>query len=215
MDKERRGLDMLLSQYRHSPNLKKYIKCFLDEFAEIQTQLEYIVKYRYLADSFGVMVDDIAYLVGASRTLYGAASLGFFGYYENPAAAGVGDDKNKTVGGFLRSDSDRSSADLVRTDPQLKNAIRARIIKTVTNCNIEDLLTFCDLVLGRELDLEIVEGKLKMEFIAHEILPTADRVLLCYMLPDIKPCGVSITLRDDTGNIALVFNSKDYPAQVI
>jgi len=215
MAEAKRGLDMLLSQYKHSTNLKKYIQCFLDEFAEISEQMENIVKYRYLADSFGVMVDDIAYLVGASRTLYGAAALGFFGYYENPAAEGTGDDGNKNVGGILRSDSDRNSGDLVRTDAQLKNAIRARVLKNMTNCNIEDLLTFCDLVLGRELDMEIVESKLRMDFIVHETLPTADRVLLSFMLPDIKPAGITVTLKDDSGNIALVYYSKDYPAQVI
>lgn len=215
MAEERKGLDMLLSQYKHSTNLKKYIKCFLDEFAEVHIALDDIVKYRYLADSFGVMVDDIAYLVGASRTLYGAASLGFFGYYENPAAEGTGDDSNKNVGGILRSDSDRSSGDLVRTDVQLKNTIRARIIKLTTNCKIEDIIKFSELVLGRSLDIEIVEGNLKMDIVVHETLSITDRVLLAFMLPDIKPSGITLTLADDSGNIALVYYSKDYPAKVI
>lgn len=215
MAEPKRGLGMLLSQYKHSPNLKKYIQCFLDEMAEAESAMKDIVKYRYLADSFGVMVDDIAYLVGASRILYGAAALGFFGYYENPAAESTGDDNNKSVGGILRSDSDRSSGDFVRTDSQLKSAIRARIIKTVTNCCIDDLLAFCDLVVGRELDLEIKESKLKLDFIVHGVLPTTDRVLLSFMIPDIKPSGVTATLKDDNGNIALVYYSKDYPANVI
>lgn len=215
MAEPKRGLGMLLSQYKHSPNLKKYIQCFLDEFKEIEQAMKDVVKYRYLADSFGVMVDDIAYLVGASRILYGAAALGFFGYYENPAAESTGDDNRPGVGGILRSDSDRNSGDFIRTDAQLKNAIRGRIIKTVTNCCIDDLLLFCDLVVGRELDLEIVEGDLKMDFIVHGTLPTTERVLLSFMIPDIKPAGIQCTLKDDSGNIALVYYSTDYPANVI
>lgn len=211
----KRGLDMLLSQYKHSPNLKKYIKCFLDELAEVQTALDNVVKYRYLADSFGVMVDDIAYLVGASRVLYGAAALGYFGYYENPAAESTGDDTRPGVGGILRSDSDRTSGDFVRTDTQLKSAIRARIIKLVTNCNIDDLILFCELVVGRELDLEIVEGVLELNFIVHETLSVPERVLLSFMIPDIKPGGITATLKDDSGNIALVYYSTDYPSDVI
>lgn len=212
---DKRGLDMLLSQYKHSPNLKKYIKCFLDELAEVDTALQNVVKYRYLADSFGVMVDDIAYIVGASRVLYGAAALGYFGYYENPAAESTGDDNRPGVGGILRSDSDRVSGDFVRTDTQLKSAIRARIIKLVTNCRIDDLLTFCDLVVGRNLDLEIVEGVLKLDFIVHETLSVPERVLLSFMIPDIKPAGITATLKDNSGNIALVYYSTDYPADVI
>lgn len=31
---------------------------------------------------------------------------------------------------------------------------------------------------------------------------------MAYMLPDFKPVGIPITLSDDSGNIALVYNSK-------
>lgn len=215
MADKKRGLEMLLSQHKSSTNLQKYIKCFLDELAEVEQVMSDINKYRYLANSFGVMVDDIAYLVGASRVLYGAAALGYFGYYDNPAAESTGDDNRPGVGGILRSDGDRESGDLVRSDLQLKNAIRARIIKCVSNCRIDDILAFCDLVVGRSLDLEIVEGNLKMDFIVHSTLPVSDKVLLSFMIPDIKPVGITATLKDDSGNIALVYYSKDYPASVI
>lgn len=205
------GLNMLLSQYKNSVNLRKYIKCLLDEFEEVRSSMRDSVKYRYLADSFGVMVDDIAYLVGASRTIYGAAALGFFGFYSNPGALPAGDDTKPGQGGILRSDSDRESGDFVRTDVQLKSAIRARIIKIVGNCSIEQLITYCDLVIGRPLDIEIKEGHQKIDYIVHGTLSVAERVLMAYMLPDFKPVGVAITLSDDSGTISLVYNSKVYP----
>ena len=205
------GIDMLLSQYKNSPNLKAYINCFIDEFAEVKKAIADTIKYRRLADSFGVMVDDIAYLVGASRIIYGAESLGFFGFYSNPAAYPAGDDNNPAVGGILRSDTDRESGDFTRTDAQLKDAIRARIIKNYTNCMIEDILDFCDLVLDEELDLEIVEGFQKMDFIVHRTLTVQQKILMAHMLPDIKPAGISITLSDDAGEIALVYSSVTYP----
>lgn len=209
----RHGLDLLLSQYKQSTNLQKYIKCFIDEFAEVKQAMSDSVKYRYLADSFGVMVDDIAYLVGASRTIYGAASLGFFGFFTNPGAFPAGDDNDPSVGGILRSDGDRESGDFVRTDSQLKNAIRARIIKIVGNCNIEQLITYVDLVLGREIDLEIKEGHQKMDFIVHGKLSVDEKVLMAYMLPDFKPVGISISLKDDAGPISLVYVSNVYPPE--
>lgn len=205
------GLDLLLSQYKSSQNLRDYITVFITEFAEVQQSIDDTIKYRQLADSFGIMVDDIAYLVGTSRTIYGAAALGFFGFYNNPSAYPAGDDATPGVGGVFRSDSDRESGDFVRNDIQLKNAIRARIIKNATNCKIEDILAFCDLVIGRSIDMEIVEGDLSMQFIIHETLSVPDKVLLTHMLPDIKPSGVSITVKDDAGDIALVYSSTNYP----
>lgn len=209
----KQGLSMLLSQYRSSPNLKAYIQCLLDEFAEVKQANEDVIKYRYLADSFGIMVDDIAYLVGASRVIYGAAALGYFGFYDNPGAYPAGDDKDPNVGGILRSDADRESGDFVRTDTQLKNAIRARITKIVGNCSIEQIIAYVDLVLGRTVDLEIVESARAMRYKIHETLSVSDRVLLAYMLPDFKPVGITLTLSDNSGNIALVHNSNVYPPE--
>lgn len=211
---DKHGLDMMLSQYYSSPNLKAYIKCFLDEFAEVKKAISDSIKYRYLADSFGVMVDDIAYIVGASRIIYGASALGFFGFYSNPGAYPAGDDNNPALGGILRSDSDKESGDFVRTDMQLKSAIRARIFKIVGNCSVEQMIQYIDLVLGRSVDLEIVESSGSMAFTVHETLGVADKVLLAHMLPDFKPVGIAYTLHDSAGEIALVYDSKVYPPEV-
>ncbi len=207
------GLDMLLMQYSDSPNLRAYIQIFLDELKLVQNAQEESVKYRYLADSFGVMVDDIAYLIGASRTIYGAAPLGYFGFYSDPSAFPAGDDNNPGVGGFLKSDSDRDSGDFVRTDTQLKDAIRARIRKIVGSCTIEELITYIDLVLGRSLNLEIVEGFQTLHYQVHDTLSVAEKVLLAYMLPDFKPVGISITLADNGGAIDLPHVSRVYPPE--
>ena len=207
------GTDMLLSQYQHSVNLKKYVNIFVSEFEEIRQAQADSIKYRYLADSFGIMVDDVAYLVGASRTIYGAAALGYFGFYDNPGAYPAGDDNDPTKGGVLRSDSDKESGDFVRNDVQLKNAIRARIVKIMGNCNIEQLINYVELVLGRTVDLEIKEGNQKIDYIVHGTLSIAERVLIACMLPDFKPAGISITLADNSGNIALVYVANVYPPE--
>ena len=207
------GVGMLLSQYRQSENLKKYVSIIVSEFEEVRKAQEDSIKYRYLADSFGVMVDDIAYLVGASRVIYGAAALGYFGFYSNPDAYPAGDDNNPNIGGILKSDSDKDSGDFVRTDTQLKQAIRARIIKIMGNCNVEQLITYTELVLGRTIDLEVKEGHQTIDYIVHGTLSVADRVLLSYMLPDFKPAGIAITLADNSGDIALVYVSKIYPPE--
>jgi hypothetical protein len=212
---DKHGLDLLLNQYSNSQSLKEYIQCILSEFDEVKKALQDIVKYRYLADSFGVQVDDIAYLVGASRTIYGAKALGYFGYYEDPEAYGTGDDNQPGIGGRLKSDYDRDSGDFVRTDVQLKNAIRARIIKATSGCTLNDMYNFCDLIVGRSLPMVITEGKLSVDFHVKEELPVGDKVILSFAIADIKPAGITATFRDNSGNIELVYYSKDYPTSVI
>lgn len=207
------GLEMLLSQYYNSPNLKKYISIFIEEFAEVKQAMSDSVKYRYLADSFGVMVDDIAYIVGTERVIYGAKALGYFGFYRDPSAFPAGDDNDPDVGGILKSDYDKDSGDFVRTDLQLKNAIKARITKITGNCDIEQIITYLELVIGRDLDLEIKEGFKRMDYIVHESLSVADKVMLAHMIPRFKPVGITVTLKDNNGVIDLVFSSKDFPPE--
>lgn len=207
------GMDLLLTQYKESESLKAYIQCFVDEFKEVKDAIKNSIKYRYLADAFGMMVVDVAYLVGASRVIYGAEAMGFFGFYEEPSALPAGDDNRPGYGGILKSDHDKDGGDFTRSDAQLKDAIRARIVKIVGRCQIDELITYCELVLGRELPLQIVEGNLKVLFKIHEELPLQDKVILAYMLPDFKPQGISFTLEDTAGNIALVYGSPIYPPE--
>ena len=207
------GVDMLLSQYQKSVNLKKYVSIIVSEFEEVRKAQEDSIKYRYLADSFGIMVDDIAYLVGASRIIYGAAALGYFGFYSNPGAYPAGDDATPGVGGVLRSDADKESGDFVRTDTQLKQTIRARIIKIMGNCNVEQLIAYVELVLGRAINLEVKEGHQTLDYVVHGTLSISEKVLMAYVLPDFKPVGVKISLADSSGDIALVYISKVYPPE--
>lgn len=208
---ERHGLDMLLSEYHNSTNLRKYIKIFLDEFGEVKKAQEDSIKYRYLADSFGLMVDDISYLVGTSRVIFGASALGYFGFYKNPQAYPAGDDNKPGFGGLLKSDLDRDSGDFVRTDLQLKDAIRARIIKIMGSCTVEQIIVYVDLVLNRSLNVEIVENPTFVQFNVKETLSVQDKILLAYMLPNFKPVGKRFQLKDLAGTIELVYASQVFP----
>ncbi|MBI0275399.1 DUF2612 domain-containing protein [Hafnia alvei] len=213
-ERKKHGIELLLSQYQNSPNLKQYISLLIEEFMILRVVFAEVVKYRYLAKSFGVQVDDVAYLVGASRVIYGAAPIGYFGYYDNAQALGAGDDNDRSEGGVFKGDGDKDSNDLILNDSQLKGAIRARIIKTVTNCSINDLLLYCDLLVGRELDIEIIETPASIKVRYHGTFSLNERALMANILPDIKPVGVNTTLVDDSGNIDMRSVGKDYPVKM-
>lgn len=201
---ERHGIDLLISQYRNSPNLIKYISILLSECQLLDIVFEAIVLGRRLDIAKGQQLDDIAVIVGTSRIVYGADPLGYFGYYDNPQANGIGI-------GYFKSDDDKDSGDLILTDPMLRNRIRARVIKTMGNSCIEDVLEYCDLLLSRKLDLEIQEEEATCHLIYHGTLDNADKALLANVIPDIKVVGVTFTLQDDAGDIEIIYESKDFP----
>lgn len=201
---ERHGLNLLLAQYRNSPNLISYIAIFLSELEELEVVFQSIIKGRWLDFAFGEQLDCIAAIVGTSRTIYGAYPIGYFGYYDNAQAYGI------NVGRFM-SGYDKESGDLILTDTQLRARIRARIIKTMGNLCIEDVLEYCDLLLGRDLDLETIEGNASLQLKYHGTLDIYDKALLANVLYDTKVAGVSYSLKDDGGDIAIQINSIDYP----
>ncbi|MBG6243002.1 MAG: DUF2612 domain-containing protein [Candidatus Symbiopectobacterium sp. Dall1.0] len=213
MTNDRHGLDLLLSQYANSPNIKKYIEILVEEIDKIISVHFDIIKYRQLANAYGVQLDDIAYLVGASRIIFGASPLGYFGYYSNAQALGIGDDGNSNIGGFFMGDESEVSGDLVLVDEQLRGAIRARVVKIVSNCNINDILSFCDLLVGRSLDIEITEGEASLHLRYHGILNYSDRSLLANIIPEIKTSGVTFTLSDDMGDIEMT-TVRNFPENI-
>lgn len=208
----RSGLDLLLSQYRNSPNLIKYIAVLISEVVVLKKVAKDVIKYRQLSFSFGQQVDDIGDLVGRGRVIYGADALGYFGYYDNPQAYTAGDDNNPFIGGVLKGDENKGAGDLVMSDNAYKNAIRARAFKTTCFANTDDVLTYIDLLLGRDVPSEIIEGDLSVNIHVHEVLSVEDKALLSNILPDIKGAGITYSLEDDAGSIDLAFISTDFPA---
>ncbi|MCX8966798.1 DUF2612 domain-containing protein [Erwinia psidii] len=200
----RHGIDLLLTQYRNSPNLIAYISIFLEELAEVRTALNEVIYYRRLSNAFGVQLDCIAELVGTSRVILNADPLGYFGFHNNAQAFGL------DVGIFKSAD-DKSSGDLVLPDADFKNRIRARIVKTMGNSCIEDMLEYFDLLFGRNMPLELTEGTASVNLKYHGVLNNRERAIMGAVARDIKVSGVSLNIEDDTGDISTILVSNDYP----
>lgn len=197
--------DLLMMQYKSSPNLSAYINCFLQEVDIINKAIQDTINLRYLADAFGKQLDTIGEIVGIGRTFYGAASLGYFGFYDDSQAANpsIGDAFNPAVGGVYKSITDRDSADYVMNDVTYKKAIYAKIIKNMTNCCIEDVLLYIDLVVGFSCDTEIVESNCHVDIFVHENLLQQQRISLSLLINGVRPICTSMTLRDNRGTITI------------
>lgn len=196
---------LLLMQYKSSPNLSAYIDCFLQEVDIINKAIEDSINLRYLSNAKGKQLDVIGEIVGIGRIFYGAASLGYFGFYDDPQAAipSIGDAFDSTVGGVYKSITDRDSADYVMDDGTYKKAIYAKIIKNMTNCCIEDVLLYIDLIVGFSCDTEIVESNCHSDIFVHENLTQQQRISLSLLINGVRPICVSMTLRDNHGVITI------------
>lgn len=201
---------MLLMQYKDSPNLYAYINCFLQEVNAVSKAIQDSINLRYLADATGAQLDVVGDLVGIGRVFYGAAPLGYFGFYDDPQSAipSIGSVTDMTVGGVYKSITDIGAADFVMDDVTYKRAIYAKIIKNRTNCCVEDVLQYIDLITGQVCDTEIVETHCFSTIYIHEDLNQLQRIALSLMISGMRPICFGMSLRDNHGTIAIVEKAR-------
>lgn len=190
----------VITQYLNSPKILDYIDILKSSLHEIKEQLKQSILYRYLHAAEGVMLDDIAYLVGASRTLYGVPLSPWFGFYSLLNAKPAGSDDDPNIGGILRSDFDRDIEDKdIAFDQLLRNIILARVVKNYSQCTINDMYRYCLLILGSKRKLEIKEEKGYVVFKYEGTLSPEEKIIIGYLLGQFKTVGVPYKLQDGDG----------------
>ena len=196
-------LNLILPQYYDSPNLIKYLQVFTDMSQDIYNMLNDVILKRQYENAENAQLDVIGYLVGAGkRNLEGVENIPLFGYYESIDTLGAGDDIDRDVGGLLSSDNGLPIKDLPLNDKLFRQWIEARIVKNSTRCDIEDIILFIELLLGRELDIEITEpAPAAIHVRLHTTLELVEMKMFTERLGHIKPIGVSMTAEDDAGMI--------------
>lgn len=186
--------ELIISQYKNSENLKNYIKAITRPIQSIVPVSGEAIKSRQIKSATGYSLDKIGKTVGEGRIIVGAAALEYFGFNKAPAALGL------DVGIFF-SYGDATTGDLVLTDMQYRNLIRARILKNTSGGRREDVLKYCELLIGREADIEITSGVCTTDIFFKEALQPQDKLLLAVRVSSIVAVGVKVTLRDINGII--------------
>lgn len=194
---EDRVEELLLSQYQEAENLKKYIKAFVMPIETLKKATSDCIESRNFRVATGYSLDKIAKVVGEDRVVRGADALGLFGFKDEPSSLGL------DFGKFF-SYGDKTAADLVMSDPILRNAIQARILKNISGGRIEDIIKFCELVTGQTLDIEMTEGVGSIHLRFHLTLTPPARLMLAIRIKEIVSVGVSVTLEDDAGDIEVI-----------
>lgn len=196
IDVESRVDELLLSQYQGSQNLKDYIKCFVKPTQDNFTALNAMMLSRKIDEATGYSLDKIAKTVGEQRILRGSAALGFFGFDGEADALPLNE-------GIFFSYGDAKTGDLVLTDQSLRRLVRARILQNTSGGKVEDVISYIELIVGKTLDIEIVEGSASVAITIKDTLGIQDKLLLSIRLYNILPIGVKATLQDLGGVINL------------
>lgn len=195
--------DLILSQYRNSPNYIRYLTAYSDELQEVHTTLQECLTERYYDIAVGAQLDVIGYIVGASRVLKGVAVPGHFGHLDVAEALGMGREDDPQLGGPLKADREDDVQDIELTDPMYRAWIDARIVKNQTNCNIEDTISFFVFMLNdTEVDIHVTEpGPATMQVAIDRTLSIHEAALVKSMAQHCKPIGVELIVTDHTGVI--------------
>ncbi|CAC9972328.1 pf11041 family protein [Aeromonas phage PVN02] len=198
-----RLMDLLLIQYRNSPNFIKYLECYAEEMDEIYHVLTEMIECRYYDKATGERLDVIASIVGANRVLEGVVIAGNFGYLQVAESLGMGRRDDPALGGPLRSIKEDGVEDVVLTDARLKNWIDARIIKNKTACNTEDTIAFFKLLLDDPaLKVKVMNPKPATAVIElGRKLSINEAALIVSLAQHVKPVGVEFIVQDQRGVI--------------
>lgn len=195
----------VLSQYANSPNLMALLEIYAEEFDLLQQLNEDIVNLRYIDNAFGIQLDYIGLLVGASRTLSGVKVVGNFGYLANAEALGMGKIDDVSVGGVLRSIEDQEYQDIRLPDDKYLNWIKAKILLNNSDGGKEDCIAFFKLLLNDpSIPVRIsVPSKATTEIRLGKKLSLTDVAICIALAKAVKPIGVTMKLYDTVGEILL------------
>ena len=195
--------ELMLMQYRNSPNLIKYLNCYAEEMAEVYDSFKEMQTCRYYDVAEGERLDVIGSIVGAKRILEGIVVAGNFGYLASPEAQGMGRQDTPSLGGPFRSIYDPEVGDIELADERFRNWIDARIIKNHTSCNVEDTIAFFRLLLNNPgLKVEIsnpapATAKIKL----HKRLNIFEAALVKSLAEHMAPLGTEFIVEDTNGEI--------------
>ena len=201
-----RAVNLLMQQYPSSPNLIKYVEILMSPWEALYKVNNDLKTLRSIDSSFGIQLDHIGEVVGQKRIYPGAAPLGYFGFFAEPTTYGPGETADPTVGGALRGTGELESGDLVLSDEDYKRALKARIFRASSNCNINDMYAFLEIIIGQTLDLSIEEdATYPITNITYTgTFSLLNKAVLSQILTGIKPIGTQMNLFDGNGVIPLV-----------
>lgn len=180
--------NVLIQQYKNSPNFLQFIEIIAEQLQDIQKALCDLWLFRSLDRAFGRQLDIIGEILGYDRPNIVLENNDIF-TFENvqDSGLGFGDADNPSVGGrFIGAGINNTFIKL--SDVEYKNRLRAKIIKNGAKGNIKDVLNYLELIYNNPVTLTIGTGYIDLEF--YNFIPGYEIEFLRGNLP--VPAGVRV-----------------------
>lgn len=186
--------EMLLSQYRNSPNLKEYLGCYMTELDELFVQMESVIDGRLLDNATGYSLDIIGRILVCNRGI--EVPVGYFGFEGADGAKKMANSATPTDGGIFLSQGKRLSTTTALSDTSYRRLLKARAYCiTRESFSIDDLCTVIELILGRVIPQAVVETGMALDLrIGTGHLSPGERIIIRAVKDWFIPMGVSFKL---------------------
>ena len=149
--------ELLLEQYRSSPNLLEYFGAFIEELDFLLEHTERVYLGRFLEYAQGEQLDKLGDIVGQTRAI--ALSPQFFGFQGASGVAGMADEATPNSGGVFQSQESVGFNVTPLDDITYRRAIRAKAyLNMALTPSLEVAYTAIIMLLGSvPRTLEIVD----------------------------------------------------------
>jgi hypothetical protein len=154
------GLSRLTGQHADKPKFRAWLSSLLEPFDDIEkvVQQMQVLNDMDAVDSdgrqlvTGAQLDTIGDLIGQKRRISQAVPRAFFGFaYDSPGdyanATRFGEDDDPTVGGVWYEFGATVYDDAILSDPQYRQALKARIIRNHSKGQLEETYAVLRLLL--------------------------------------------------------------------
>ena len=120
---------LITSEHNQKPNFTAMVRAVTGTFGSIQDFDKTLPLAFDLDTAEGAQLDQIGLWVGQSRLIPGVLLVEFFGFIDNPAALGYGEEGNASVGGRFYDEGEPIDATSLLADPEFRLLIRGRIVR--------------------------------------------------------------------------------------
>ena len=134
------AISRLVTQFRESTNLIKYIESLLIESNNLEAVFQSLLEERWIETAIGQQLDVLGIIVGQPRILVDADIFSYFGFAINPTSKSFGTITNASIGGEFRGINTLTEGNRVLTDDEYRLFIKARIIKNISRSTPEDII---------------------------------------------------------------------------
>lgn len=144
--------ELLIEQYKNSPNLKKILEPFAAQLTELDDAVNDLLTLRSFLTARGEQLDVIGRIIGLPRPQLEVVPDDAFAFDGATEGAGFGTVNDPDVGGVFVGLEPLDT--IFAPDSLYRDLLRARIVFNNTNATLDDILRFMEFTFGVGVTVE-------------------------------------------------------------